>query len=69
MEGLKGFRDRILDLWVMGSAVGAIVLGLIALYYCGVYLQITSYKPYMLYLFLISLGLVGAKYYLKEVDY
>jgi hypothetical protein len=66
---IKGrLREQILDLFMLGSSILVIILGIIMLYWCFFILKITNAVPYFMYIFLIFLGMNGFRVYRKEVE-
>jgi hypothetical protein len=66
---IKGrLREQVLDLFILGSSIFIIILGILMLYWCIFILEITNAVPYFMYLFLIFLGINGFRVYRKEVE-
>jgi hypothetical protein len=70
MEMARGrLRDRLLDIFILLSAIVMVLGSAGTIIFCMVYLEITNWKPYALYLIVFFLGIQGFRYYRKEVEF
>ena len=61
-------RSRLLDLYIIILSVLCLLAGVAMILYCLIALEIKIYKPYVLYGILVWLGILGIRYYRKEVE-
>ena len=63
------FRDRMLDIFILVSAIVMVLGSIGTLIFCMFYLHITNWKPYIMYIIVFILGIQGFRYYRKEVEF
>ncbi|MHA1520007.1 MAG: hypothetical protein ACTSRK_07465 [Promethearchaeota archaeon] len=68
IQNKQELKGQILNLFILSTSIAMVLVGILMISYCAIFLvpSITAIPPYLLYGFLITMGIFGIRFYQLE---